>query len=296
MYVDLLPPCNAACPAGENIQAWLAHVKAGEHERAWRVLVERQPVRRRSTAGSATTRARPTATAQTSTARSRSTRSSGSWAIWRSSAGGAFDPPAVRSGKRVLVIGAGPSGLSAAYHLARLGHEVEIRDAGPEPGGMMRYGIPAYRMPRDVLSGEIERIAALGVRMTSDHRVTDLDGRAPRGRLRRGVRRGRRAPVQAGGHPRAGRGPDRGRRVVPARRRVGRAAGDRAPRRGLRRRQHRDGRGAGGAAAGRGGGADRLPPHARADAGARGGGRRTPSGRACGSTGCGRSRRSRARS
>ena len=49
------------------------------------------------------------------------------------------------------MIGAGPSGLSAAYHLARLGHEVEIRDAGPEPGGMMRYGIPAYRLPRDVL-------------------------------------------------------------------------------------------------------------------------------------------------
>ena len=62
-----------------------------------------------------------------------------------------FDPPPVRSGKRVLVIGAGPSGLSAAYHLARLGHEVEIRDAGGEPGGMMRYGIPAYRLPRDVL-------------------------------------------------------------------------------------------------------------------------------------------------
>ncbi len=48
----------------------------------------------------------------------------------------------------MLVIGAGPSGLSAAYHLTRLGHEVEIRDAGAEPGGMMRYGIPAYRLPR----------------------------------------------------------------------------------------------------------------------------------------------------
>ena len=88
--------------------------------------------------------------------------------------GWAFDPPPARSGKRVLVIGSGPSGLSAAYHLARLGHEVEIRDAGAEPGGMMRYGIPAYRMPRDVLAGELDRIAALGVRMTCDHRVEDL--------------------------------------------------------------------------------------------------------------------------
>ncbi len=78
------------------------------------------------------------------------------------------------SGRRVLVVGAGPSGLSAAYHLARLGHQVEIRDASPEPGGMMRYGIPAYRLPRDVLAGEIDRIAALGVRITCGHRVEDL--------------------------------------------------------------------------------------------------------------------------
>ena len=73
-----------------------------------------------------------------------------------------FDRPG-RSGRRVLVIGAGPSGLSAACHLARLGHEVEIRDAGDEPGGMMRYGIPAYRLPRDVLAGEVERLPRLGV-------------------------------------------------------------------------------------------------------------------------------------
>ena len=78
-------------------------------------------------------------------------------------------------GRRVLVVGAGASGLSAAYHLARLGHGVEIRDAAAMPGGMMRFGIPAYRLPRDVLDGEIERIRRMGVSMVSDQGVTDLE-------------------------------------------------------------------------------------------------------------------------
>ena len=72
------------------------------------------------------------------------------------------------------MIGAGPAGLACAYHLRRLGHEVEIRDAMPKPGGMMHYGIPAYRLPRDGLMQEIERIAAMGVKITCNHRVTDV--------------------------------------------------------------------------------------------------------------------------
>src|SRR5207344_803269 len=69
-----------------------------------------------------------------------------------------FGRPQRGSGRRILIVGAGPSGLSAAYHLARLGHDVEIRDAGDQAGGMMRYGIPAYRLPRDILDIEVGRI------------------------------------------------------------------------------------------------------------------------------------------
>ncbi len=174
VYVDLLPPCNAGCPAGENIQAWLAHMQADEHELAWRALVADNPfaaIHGRvcyHPCESVCNRADLDSAVSIHSVE----RYLGDLALER---GWLFDPPPAPSGKRVLVIGAGPSGLSAAYHLARRGHEVEIRDAGSEPGGMMRYGIPAYRMPRDVLSGELERIAALGVRLTSNHVVVDLD-------------------------------------------------------------------------------------------------------------------------
>jgi NADPH-dependent glutamate synthase beta subunit-like oxidoreductase len=79
------------------------------------------------------------------------------------------------SGKRVLVVGAGPSGLSAAYHLTRLGHDVTIHEAGPMAGGMMRFGIPKYRLPRDVLDAEVQRILDMGVTLELNTNVTNID-------------------------------------------------------------------------------------------------------------------------
>jgi len=181
VYVDLLPPCNAGCPAGENIQAWLAHTQAGRHEQAWRELVADNPfpaIHGRvcyHPCESVCNRANLDSAVSIHAVE----RFLGDLALEQ---GWAFDPPPpVPGAKRVLVVGAGPSGLSAAYHLARLGHAVEIRDAGAVPGGMMRYGIPAYRMPRDILDGELDRIAAMGVRMTCDHRVEDLEAERQEG-------------------------------------------------------------------------------------------------------------------
>lgn len=182
VYVDLLPPCNARCPAGENIQAWLAHAKAGRNEQAWRQLVADNPF--------AAIHGRVCYHPCESVCNRANLDSAVSiHAVERflgdlaREQGWTFAPPPSRSGKRVLVIGAGPSGLSAAYHLARLGHDVEIRDAGTEPGGMMRYGIPNYRLPRDVLAAEVSRIAALGVQLTCNHRVEDLAAEREEGRF-----------------------------------------------------------------------------------------------------------------
>ena len=173
VYVDLMPPCNAGCPAGENIQAWLAHATAGRHEAAWRRLVEDNPfaaIHGRVCYHPCETVCNR-ANLDSAVSIHSVERFLGDLARER---GWMFEPPSARTGKRVLVVGAGPSGLSAAYHLARLGHQVEIRDAGLVPGGMMRYGIPSYRLPRDVLDDELNRIAAMGVRLTCDHRVEDL--------------------------------------------------------------------------------------------------------------------------
>jgi NADPH-dependent glutamate synthase beta subunit-like oxidoreductase len=181
-YTDLLPPCNARCPAGENIQAWLAATRAGEHERAWRELVADNPfpaIHGRVCYHPCEDSCNR-ADLDSSVSIHSVERFLGDLALeqaWQP------DPPPHRTGKRVLVVGAGPSGLSAAYHLARRGHEVEIRDVGAEPGGMMRYGIPAYRLPRDVLAGELARLEVLGVRLTCGHRVTDLAAERAEGRF-----------------------------------------------------------------------------------------------------------------
>ena len=173
VYVDLLPPCNAACPAGEDVQGWLADVRAGDAERAWRRLVRDNPL----PAVHGRVCYHP---CEDDCNRAQLDEAVSIHAVERFlgdralESGWRPDPPAPPTGKKALVIGSGPSGLSAAYHLRRLGHEVEVRDAGSRPGGMMRYGIPQYRLPRGVLDAEIARIEETGVRMLSGHHVEDL--------------------------------------------------------------------------------------------------------------------------
>ena len=173
IYVDSIPPCNHACPAGENIQAWLDKAQAGDFEAAWRILVKDNPMpaihgrvcyhpcesncNRRHVDDPVSIHAVE--------------RYLGDLAVEQ---GWTPEIEAEPSGRKILVVGAGPSGLSAAWHLALLGHQVEIRDAGPMAGGMMRFGIPAYRMPRDVLDAEVACIERIGVKIVLNSKVEDI--------------------------------------------------------------------------------------------------------------------------
>ena len=174
VYVDRLPPCNAQCPAGEDIQGWLYHAEGGDYQAAWRHLTRDNPfpaimgrVCYHSCEG-ACNRGKLDAAVGINAVE----RFLGDEALKR---GWRFEPPAQDSGHHVLVVGAGPSGMSAAYHLRRRGHRVTVMEAGPQMGGMMRFGIPQYRLPRDVLQAEMQRIVDLGVEVRLNAKVSSLE-------------------------------------------------------------------------------------------------------------------------
>lgn len=173
LYVDFLPPCNQACPAGEDIQSWLDLAQSGDYFEAWKKLTEENPM----PAIHGRVCYHPCETScnrgfiDNSVSIHSVERFLGDLAItenWK------FPAIKEKTGKRILIIGAGPSGLSAAYHLARLGHKVSIYEAGPLPGGMMHFGIPAYRLPRNILMTEIKRIEEMGVSFRLNYKVTDI--------------------------------------------------------------------------------------------------------------------------
>ena len=182
IWSDLRPPCNHACPAGENIQGWLAQAQAGEYRKAWEILVADNPLP--ATHGRVCYHP-----CESNCNRGQMDAAVSIHAVERflgdRAAAEAWDYPrhAPPSGKRVLVVGAGPSGLSAAYHLTRLGHQVEIHEAGPIAGGMLQFGIPAYRLPRAELAAEVARIERFGVRIVLNHPVTDVKAEQQNGRF-----------------------------------------------------------------------------------------------------------------
>lgn len=175
VYVKRLPPCNVSCPAGSNIQAWLAKVQEGDIYGAWEVIVENNPFpaimgrvcyhpcecvcNRNHLDGYVNI--------------NMIERYIGDKAI---SEGWKFDfSNVVQSGKKVLIMGAGPAGLSAAFFLRKCGHDVTIVEERCKAGGMLRYGIPSYRLSRKILDIEIKRIEDLGVKFLFNKKIENLN-------------------------------------------------------------------------------------------------------------------------
>lgn len=155
-------PCTHACPVNGRIAQWIGHARAGETHRAWGVLVANNPFPAISgrichhPCESACNRAGYDEAVSVC----KLERAVGDAAI---RAGWSYPHPAQEQSGHVAIVGGGPSGLSAAYQLRRRGWRVSLYEAQPRLGGLLRYGIPAYRLPRDVLDAEIDRIVALGV-------------------------------------------------------------------------------------------------------------------------------------
>jgi len=204
VYIDRLPPCNNACPAGENIQSWLyAAEEGGEgYEKGWRQIMADNPfpaIMGRVCYHPCETSCNR-AQLDTAVGINSIERFLGDEAIKQ---GWSIEVTAPLTGKRVLVVGAGPSGLSAAYHLRRAGHEVAIFDAEPAAGGMMRYGIPKYRLPREILDAEVQRILNMGVTLDLNRKVTNVEAEMRAGNfdaafLAVGAHIGKRAYIPAG--------------------------------------------------------------------------------------------------
>jgi formate dehydrogenase major subunit len=167
-YGDCMAPCTLECPANIDIQGYLAHAANGDYREALKLIKEKNPMPR--TIG----RVCP----HTCESKCRRNLVDEPLAInpvkrfvadWDAEHAPAFRPARKRpTGKKIAVIGAGPSGLSAAYYLAVSGHEVEIFERLPKAGGMLRYGIPRYRLPAKVLDWEIENILSLGIKLHTE--------------------------------------------------------------------------------------------------------------------------------
>ena len=172
-YVDFMPPCNSACPAGENIQAWMAHAQAGNYFEAFQTLVEDNPF----PAIMGRVCVKP---CETGCNRTHIDTTVNIHAVERYIGDEAIKQKwpiqflSYNTGKRILIVGAGPSGLSAAYHLLRMGHTVEIYEAGSHAGGLLWSGVPDYRLPKEILDAEIDRLVRLGVKIKLNYKVTDV--------------------------------------------------------------------------------------------------------------------------
>ncbi|MCS6935967.1 MAG: NAD(P)-binding protein [Candidatus Bipolaricaulota bacterium] len=174
VYRNKIPPCRAGCPAGNDIPRWLALVAEGRLTEAWKTIRENNPF------PGITGRvcAHP---CEAYCNRKEFDEPIAIAALERHVADEAFalhdEPPSgERRREKIAIVGSGPAGLSCAYFLAKQNYPVTIYEAESQPGGMLRLGIPSYRLPRDVIDKEIDDIVRLGVEIKTGYRVgRDID-------------------------------------------------------------------------------------------------------------------------
>ena len=177
IYENKTPPCDEACPAGEDVEGVQYLCEQGKFEDAWKLIIEENPF----PAVMGRVCYHPCEDAcnrgqfDEAIAIHCVERFVGDYGVSH----GMHPPAGPQAGrkkkqKRVAVVGSGPAGLVCAYHLARMGYSTTVLEAHPVAGGILRIGIPAYRLPKDVLEAEIDHIKHVGVDIQTNSRV-DLE-------------------------------------------------------------------------------------------------------------------------
>jgi NADPH-dependent glutamate synthase beta subunit-like oxidoreductase len=162
VFVDRVSPCNQQCPAGEDITGYMYLAGQGRFEEAWRLIVEENPfpaimgrICFHPCEGQCNRRNYDQAVSIHMVE-----RFIGDYGISKKLCISETEP---EKDKKIAVVGAGPAGLSVAYHAKRIGYPVTVYDSNEKPGGLMRYGIPPSRLPKDILDNELTRLYEMGI-------------------------------------------------------------------------------------------------------------------------------------
>lgn len=165
-------PCSFTCPAGIKAHGYVALTRSGKFTRAFNLILETTPlVGSLGRACYAPCEGQCTRGGIEGPVPIRQIKRFLADTYYAKHPVPDYGPPPEQRGKKVAIVGAGPAGLTAAFHLARKGYPVTIFEAGDEPGGMLRYAIPAYRIPKDILDRDIQNVTALGVKIETGRRV-----------------------------------------------------------------------------------------------------------------------------